>query len=104
MARLADDADYDAGEASGNVPSPPSDSANDHAYYRLRTRCVALGLPANNAKLRNHVKGLLNIETSLRPELRPQHLGLRIYAYKVRFNYCVDFHFEGQCFLKSFEV
>ncbi|VEL13758.1 unnamed protein product [Protopolystoma xenopodis] len=36
MARLAND----AGETCGNVPSPRSDSGNDHAYYGLGTRVV----------------------------------------------------------------
>ncbi|VEL21474.1 unnamed protein product [Protopolystoma xenopodis] len=52
MARLTDDADYGAGERSGNVPSPRSDSGNDNAYYELRTRCVSLALSANMTKLR----------------------------------------------------
>ncbi|VEL39521.1 unnamed protein product [Protopolystoma xenopodis] len=37
MARLTADADYDAGETSGNVPRPRSYSGNDHACNRLRT-------------------------------------------------------------------
>ncbi|VEL13135.1 unnamed protein product [Protopolystoma xenopodis] len=36
MARLTDDADYDAGETSENVPSPRFDSRNDHAQDRSR--------------------------------------------------------------------
>ncbi|VEL41534.1 unnamed protein product [Protopolystoma xenopodis] len=31
MERLTDDADYAAGETSGNVPHPRSDFGNDHA-------------------------------------------------------------------------
>ncbi|VEL37375.1 unnamed protein product [Protopolystoma xenopodis] len=53
MARLTDDADYDAGETSGNVPNLRSDSGNAHAYYVFRTRCVPLGLPANMTKLQD---------------------------------------------------
>ncbi|VEL09034.1 unnamed protein product [Protopolystoma xenopodis] len=52
MARLTDDAEYEAGEASGNVPCARSDSGNDHAYKGLRTKCVPLGLPASMTKLR----------------------------------------------------
>ncbi|VEL30650.1 unnamed protein product [Protopolystoma xenopodis] len=52
MARLTDDADYDPGEMSGNVPRPRSDFGNDHAYNALRTRCVPLSLPTNMTKLR----------------------------------------------------
>ncbi|VEL34953.1 unnamed protein product, partial [Protopolystoma xenopodis] len=37
MARLTDDADYDAGETSGNVPRPRSYSGNVDAYNELRT-------------------------------------------------------------------
>ncbi|VEL24299.1 unnamed protein product [Protopolystoma xenopodis] len=56
MARLIDDADYDAGKTSGNVPSPRSDSENAHGYYGLGARFVPLGLPANLTKLRNQGK------------------------------------------------
>ncbi|VEL19210.1 unnamed protein product [Protopolystoma xenopodis] len=52
MAKLTDDADYDAGETTGNVPRPRSDSGNDDAYNGLRTRCVPLSLPSNILKLR----------------------------------------------------
>ncbi|VEL32660.1 unnamed protein product [Protopolystoma xenopodis] len=52
MARLTEDADYDAGETSGNLSRPRSDFGNDHAYNGLRTRCVPLSLPTNMAKLR----------------------------------------------------
>ncbi|VEL07483.1 unnamed protein product [Protopolystoma xenopodis] len=52
MARLTDDADYDAGETSGKVPRPRYYSGNDHAYNGLRTRCVPLSLPTNMIKLR----------------------------------------------------
>ncbi|VEL27282.1 unnamed protein product [Protopolystoma xenopodis] len=52
MARLTDDADYDAGETSGNVTRPRSSSGNDHAYYVLRTRCVPLCHPTNMIELR----------------------------------------------------
>ncbi|VEL14777.1 unnamed protein product [Protopolystoma xenopodis] len=51
MARITDDADYDAGETSGNVPRTRSDFGNDYAYNRLRTRCVPLNLPTNMTKL-----------------------------------------------------
>ncbi|VEL23527.1 unnamed protein product, partial [Protopolystoma xenopodis] len=37
MARLTDDADYDVGETSGNVPRPRSSSGNDHADNGLRS-------------------------------------------------------------------
>ncbi|VEL43612.1 unnamed protein product [Protopolystoma xenopodis] len=52
MARLTDDADYDAGETPGNVPCLRSDFANAHAYNGLRTRCVPLGLSTIMTKLR----------------------------------------------------
>ncbi|VEL40880.1 unnamed protein product [Protopolystoma xenopodis] len=52
MARLTDDADYDAEETSGNVPRPPSYSGNDDAYNGLRTRCVPLSLPTKMTELR----------------------------------------------------
>ncbi|VEL08608.1 unnamed protein product [Protopolystoma xenopodis] len=51
MARLTDDADIDAREASGNVPRLRAYSGNDDAYYGLRTRCVPLSLPTNMTKL-----------------------------------------------------
>ncbi|VEL31995.1 unnamed protein product, partial [Protopolystoma xenopodis] len=54
MAKLTDDADYDAGETSGNVARPRYDFGNDHAYNGLRTRCVPLSLPTNMTKLRKH--------------------------------------------------
>ncbi|VEL32393.1 unnamed protein product [Protopolystoma xenopodis] len=38
MARITDDAEYDSGKTSGNVPRPQSYSGNDHAYNGLRTR------------------------------------------------------------------
>ncbi|VEL13220.1 unnamed protein product [Protopolystoma xenopodis] len=47
MARLTDDADYDAGEMSGNVPRPRSYSENHDAYNGLLTRCVPLHLTTN---------------------------------------------------------
>ncbi|VEL39907.1 unnamed protein product [Protopolystoma xenopodis] len=40
MAILTDDADYDAGETSWNVPRPRSDFGNDHAGNGLRTRLI----------------------------------------------------------------
>ncbi|VEL13160.1 unnamed protein product [Protopolystoma xenopodis] len=51
MARLTDDADYDARKCMGiyHVNGP---TGNYHAYYGLRTRYVPLGLPANMTKLR----------------------------------------------------
>ncbi|VEL18842.1 unnamed protein product [Protopolystoma xenopodis] len=52
MARLTDDADYDTGETSENVPRLRSDFGNDHAYNGLRTRCVPICLPTNMTKLR----------------------------------------------------
>ncbi|VEL27375.1 unnamed protein product [Protopolystoma xenopodis] len=54
MAKLTDDADYDAGETLENVPSPLSDTGNHDNYYgrRLRTRCVLQSLPENKTELR----------------------------------------------------
>ncbi|VEL15628.1 unnamed protein product [Protopolystoma xenopodis] len=54
MAKLTDDADYDAGETFENVPSSLSDAGNHDNYYgrRLRTRCVLLSHPDNKTKLR----------------------------------------------------
>ncbi|VEL16930.1 unnamed protein product [Protopolystoma xenopodis] len=52
MAVLIDGADYGAGKASRNAPSPRPESGNYHAYNGLRTRCVSIGLPANMTKLR----------------------------------------------------
>ncbi|VEL33823.1 unnamed protein product [Protopolystoma xenopodis] len=52
LAKLTDDADYDAGETSGNVPRLQSDFGNDNAYNGLWTRCVPLSLPTNMTKLR----------------------------------------------------
>ncbi|VEL16925.1 unnamed protein product, partial [Protopolystoma xenopodis] len=37
MARLTDDADYDCGETSGNVPRSRAYSKNADAYNALRT-------------------------------------------------------------------
>ncbi|VEL35833.1 unnamed protein product [Protopolystoma xenopodis] len=39
LAKVTDDADYDANKTSGNVPRPRSDFGNDHGYNGLRTRC-----------------------------------------------------------------
>ncbi|VEL19607.1 unnamed protein product [Protopolystoma xenopodis] len=50
VARLSRDADYDADELSGNVPSVQSDCGNRHSYHALRTSCVPPGLPANMTK------------------------------------------------------
>ncbi|VEL38375.1 unnamed protein product [Protopolystoma xenopodis] len=50
MARLTDDADYDAGETSGNVPSSRSD--DDHAYNELWTRLGQLLLSVINSPRR----------------------------------------------------
>ncbi|VEL15209.1 unnamed protein product [Protopolystoma xenopodis] len=57
MARLSDDADYEAGEMCGNVPRPRSDFVNDVTYNGLRTR--GRGSPERlGAQFRNHwVKG-----------------------------------------------
>ncbi|VEL29708.1 unnamed protein product [Protopolystoma xenopodis] len=54
MAKLTDDADYDAGEEFDNVPSPLSDAGNHDNYYgrRLWTRCVLLSPLDNKTKLR----------------------------------------------------
>ncbi|VEL21478.1 unnamed protein product [Protopolystoma xenopodis] len=38
MAKLTDDADYDAGETFENVPSPLSDAGNHDNYYGRRLR------------------------------------------------------------------
>ncbi|VEL41346.1 unnamed protein product, partial [Protopolystoma xenopodis] len=37
LVKHTDDADYDAGETSGNVPRLRSDFGNDYAYNGLRT-------------------------------------------------------------------
>ncbi|VEL14560.1 unnamed protein product [Protopolystoma xenopodis] len=48
VARLTDDADYDAGETPGNVPRPRSHFGNDHADNGLRTRSLTvLMMPIN---------------------------------------------------------
>ncbi|VEL28622.1 unnamed protein product [Protopolystoma xenopodis] len=54
MAKLTDDADYDAGETFEKVPSPLSHGENHDNYYgrRIRTRCVLLSRPVNKIKLR----------------------------------------------------
>ncbi|VEL22739.1 unnamed protein product [Protopolystoma xenopodis] len=54
MAKVTDDADYDAGETYENVSSPLSDAGNHDNYYgrRLRTRCVILSPTENKTKLR----------------------------------------------------
>ncbi|VEL41994.1 unnamed protein product [Protopolystoma xenopodis] len=59
MTRLTEAVDYDASKASGNVPSPRTDTVNNPGYYVLRTRCVPQGLPANMTKLQNKDKKLL---------------------------------------------
>ncbi|VEL35711.1 unnamed protein product [Protopolystoma xenopodis] len=47
MAKLTDDADYDAGETFENVSSPFSDAGTHGNYYgrRLRTSCAIIILP-----------------------------------------------------------
>ncbi|VEL16116.1 unnamed protein product [Protopolystoma xenopodis] len=54
MAKLTDDADYDAGKKFENVSSLLSDAGNHDNYYgrRLRTRCVLHSHPDNKTKLR----------------------------------------------------
>ncbi|VEL37235.1 unnamed protein product [Protopolystoma xenopodis] len=47
MAKLTDDADYDASEKFENVSSLLSDAGNHDNYY-----CVLHGLPENKTKLR----------------------------------------------------
>ncbi|VEL19557.1 unnamed protein product [Protopolystoma xenopodis] len=54
MARLTDDAGYDAGETSGNVPRPRSNSGNDDAYNGLRTSCSHPGPSGLQFRPRNH--------------------------------------------------
>ncbi|VEL18011.1 unnamed protein product [Protopolystoma xenopodis] len=56
MAGLTNDADYNAGETSGNVSPPRSYSGNDDAYNGLGTRCVPLSLPTNMTKFRKQGK------------------------------------------------
>ncbi|VEL41164.1 unnamed protein product [Protopolystoma xenopodis] len=54
MAKLTDDADYDAGETFDKVPSSLSDAGNQDNYNgrRLRTSGVLLSRPDNKTKLR----------------------------------------------------
>ncbi|VEL07382.1 unnamed protein product [Protopolystoma xenopodis] len=53
MAALTDDADYDAGETSENVPSPLSGAGNHDNYYgkRFWTICVLPSRPDNKTNL-----------------------------------------------------
>ncbi|VEL40904.1 unnamed protein product [Protopolystoma xenopodis] len=44
MAILTDDADYDAGETSGNVPRPRFNFGNDDANNGPQARCVPISL------------------------------------------------------------
>ncbi|VEL35991.1 unnamed protein product [Protopolystoma xenopodis] len=52
MAKLTDDADYDSGETSGNVPRIRSDFGKYHAYNGLRTMSVPQSVTTNMTKLR----------------------------------------------------
>ncbi|VEL38807.1 unnamed protein product [Protopolystoma xenopodis] len=54
MAKLTDDANYDAGETFENVPSRLADAGNHDNCYgrRFRSRCVLPSRPDNKAKLR----------------------------------------------------
>ncbi|VEL31534.1 unnamed protein product [Protopolystoma xenopodis] len=52
MARLTDDANYDAGEMSEKVSNPGSNFGNNQAYNALRTRYVPQSLSTNVTKLR----------------------------------------------------
>ncbi|VEL33335.1 unnamed protein product [Protopolystoma xenopodis] len=54
MAKLTDDANYDAGETFENVPSSLSVAGNHDNYYgrRLRARCLLPSRPDNKTKLR----------------------------------------------------
>ncbi|VEL41172.1 unnamed protein product [Protopolystoma xenopodis] len=58
MARLTNDAVYDAGETSENVPSPRSDARNYDSYYGrgLWTKCFQISLPDNKTKSRQRGK------------------------------------------------
>ncbi|VEL31551.1 unnamed protein product [Protopolystoma xenopodis] len=72
MAKLTDDADYDAGEHIENVPSPLSDAGNHDNYYgrRLRTRWVLLSRHDNKTNLRQRGQPILinRNETATIPE------------------------------------
>ncbi|VEL39880.1 unnamed protein product [Protopolystoma xenopodis] len=58
MAKLTDDADYDAGEIFENVPSPLSNAGNHDNYYgrRLRTRCLPLSPPDNKINIPEQIR------------------------------------------------
>ncbi|VEL36800.1 unnamed protein product [Protopolystoma xenopodis] len=82
MAKLTDDADYDAGETFENVSSPQSDARNQDNYYgrRLRTRCVLHSLlgccklpttmPAKRLRMYQVHCQMLGIKTMM-PTTRP---------------------------------
>ncbi|VEL29405.1 unnamed protein product [Protopolystoma xenopodis] len=61
MAKLTDDAKYDAGETFENVSSPMSDPGNQDNYYgrRIRTRCVLLSSLKTRPSCDNEVNPLL---------------------------------------------
>ncbi|VEL11051.1 unnamed protein product [Protopolystoma xenopodis] len=48
MAKLTDEADFDAGKTSGNVSRPWSDFGNDHEYNGLRTSLTLVCIPLVN--------------------------------------------------------
>ncbi|VEL40579.1 unnamed protein product [Protopolystoma xenopodis] len=74
MARLIDDADYDAGETPGNVPCLRFNFGNDYADNRPRTRCVPISLPTNMTMLRKQGETTSKNERRLRPHKRPHFL------------------------------
>ncbi|VEL15274.1 unnamed protein product [Protopolystoma xenopodis] len=73
MAKLTDDADYDAGETFENVSIPLSDAGNHDNYYgrRLRTRCLLHSLHDNKTKLRQRGQptSINRKETATTPEV-----------------------------------
>ncbi|VEL06648.1 unnamed protein product [Protopolystoma xenopodis] len=71
IAKLTDNADYDAGEAFGNVPRPRFNFENDHADNELRTKCVPLSLPTNITKFaESRVAQLTTQLSTMRDDMR----------------------------------
>ncbi|VEL24710.1 unnamed protein product [Protopolystoma xenopodis] len=70
LTRFTDDADYDSGETSGNLPNARCKAGNNHGNYasRFQTRFLRLGLSDNTAKLLKTGQTLICSEKRLRPK------------------------------------
>ncbi|VEL23870.1 unnamed protein product [Protopolystoma xenopodis] len=96
-ARLTDDADYDSGETSGNVPRKRSSSGNLDSHNGLRTRCVPLSLPANMTKLRkqSQTTSIQRKETATTQKTTPSWSSYKL-IFAIKFDYATYFSYVSR--------